>query len=110
MWTWRTSPTNLDAPRHTTYRAAHRLPAALRAQKEACVPTHDLDSADRLGADPDHDATLLAAAGLRIAADDLACVRALRARFARDRARLAAFALDDVEPLTIVTPAELAPT
>jgi hypothetical protein len=59
---------------------------------------------------PAHDAAhepsalLLAAAGLSMDAADLAGVRALRARFAADRQRLAAIDLRDAEPLTVVVP------
>jgi hypothetical protein len=47
-------------------------------------------------------AALLAASGARASDADLAGVRALYARFAADRARLSAAALNDVEPLPIV--------
>ena len=51
---------------------------------------------------PDLSTELLQAAGLTCSATDLAGVRALRARFAGDRGRLASLELRDVEPLPII--------
>jgi hypothetical protein len=78
------------------------------------MPTSDSASATENHADddevssPDTLAVLLREVGLALSDTELTGVRALRARFAADRRRLAAIDVGDAEPLTVVAPPRLA--